>query len=189
MRDTPDCPPFTPLQIARRIDELQASYPLYADPALWDILRRELIEPWRDWGQNHLPEAWAGVVCERLEAAEEHLTKWNLEEWDKLCEILCPECYYTPANPKRASQSIPGSNAKQQLMARRDTRGEALFHPDDLGEIPDHLGFLRGLNHKASPLQGEERELVGEDYNPARKPLELTPASVPRDLRQESNAA
>lgn len=164
-RDGPDIPAFTPFQIARRIDELQRQYPLYADPALWEMIREELIAPWANWHSQPLPEQWAGVVLERLESAEEHLTAFTLEEWDRLCELVLPECYLPIVESETPTQANPRTQEKLDVLTARADAGLSLHHSADPAEIPDSLGFLAGL---LSQLQGEDRVEAGDtDYNPA----------------------
>lgn len=190
MSQSPSKRPFTPEAIAETLASLQSQYPLFADPMLWATLREQLVTPYlchRQTG-DALPEPYAGLIADRLERAEELLTRFTLPEWGLLCEAICPEYYTEPPEPPEPSREQPGSAQKHKVLSERADLGSSLWHAQDNSDLPDHIGrVVHSDSRTRTPtlaevqLQGEERQEVGDEgYNPAtRTPLDIEPRSSP----------
>lgn len=97
-----------------------------------------------DEGESPDPRLPAYVTFEATTQRVEQLGL-PLDDLTTVYEILMPERYLQVTGA--ATDAMPGSEAKVAVMIGRASRGEDLFHPEDVS-LPDRLGYLIAIAGK-----------------------------------------
>jgi hypothetical protein len=105
----------------------------------WPRLRSMALAP-RGRGARLSP-ADAHLIARRIERLEERLLgAFTLEQWQQVCEAICPE-HYGSQEAAEATRTLPGTLARVEVLEARREAGQTLARKGDVLELPDDLGM------------------------------------------------